>query len=173
MKFGFSFIPEVKGSPDWFSSFKSHYDQVIKFMSGFTSQGVSVRENVVGSVNAITVQHKQPRKIPHNLNSTPSIVNVVGRVVVWSKTASDSTSVTITPILISTNRKTGDIGSTTYVVQVTDISLFREGDRILIDGQVRTIQRIENSSFRLDAEIILPVSDIISLFEETIEIAIY
>ena len=173
MKFGFTFIPDPKNSPDWFQEFKKHYDQVIKFMSGFTSQGISIRENLVGSTNTVVVQHKQPKKIAHNLNSNPAIVNVTGRVVVWSKTASDSTSVTVVPLLISTNRKTGEIGSSTYVVQVTDISLFRERDRILIGGQVRTIQRIENSSFRLDAEIILPESDIISLFEENIEVAIY
>lgn len=161
-------------SPDFFRKFLDHYSLVIKFLTSFNENRFNFREDLKSYTVTPELNHGLTNRITHNLGYIPASVQVAsGRVEVLNVLTRSNVDVVIVPKLLSTPLIDPPLGRVAKELTLSDPSLFRERDYVLIGDQVRQIRSLRGSTAVLDQSVLCGKVYSLSLAREIVQLLMF
>lgn len=120
--------------PDWFVSFLSNYDKVLRFLTLFQASRFNMGVDVNMRTGTVLVQHGIETKVAHGLKNQPKTAIVTGRIEAQYIRSLDANFFYITCKLLTTRTTGREDGVPANAVEVEDSTLFRINDTVLIGG---------------------------------------
>lgn len=127
------------------------------------NRGIELEDNLSHNLLTLPVQHGVETTLRHNLNRLPRAILVAGGRVEFLEVLSRSnTDFVVRAKLLSTTVSARNLDTLTRAVTTSDAPFFKEGDVVLVDGAVNTVERVTQTQLQFSRPMVgkgaVPVS---------------